>query len=773
MKIGKRIALITRTPVADSKKQADLIKNTDEVTFSLPVYRLGKQACYFTNEVLFKLKEGTALSKVTGLIRSSIDSLTMSPYGYHMLTLKKGANVFAVANAIYESKFVEWSHPNFLAPIELKGVPPDPLFNNQYYLNNRGQTGGVAGIDINVLSAWDITLGSSAIRVSVVDDGVADHEDLSGRVLAGYTPVNGGDGSPSGADCQNGNRRGHGEAVTGIIAASQNTIGMSGIAPNAQIVPVNIFAGGETANDLANGINWAWTPSQGNADIISNSWGYNTTSSAGILYADVLIAAINAARTQGRVRNGSALGCIVVFASGNENENFSGVTFPANISGVITVGAISGSGNIWSYSSRGAEMDLVAPSGGATQNSNQTYLGCNIPRGDVYTTDRMGAGGYTSGNYTTTFNGTSAACPQVSGVAALMLSVAPDLTETQVRTILQQSATDMGDPGFDNTYGYGRLNALAAVSAARNTTTYIAGNKIVCSSNTYSIYNLPANASVSWSIPGNVGPGMTLTQNAPATNEATITNQKWYGISTTLTATVTVGGGTPVVYSLPIANDNSSNTSASYIQDACLCYNVSHASQTGTASTGSATFVHQCCDVRVTLNLPPNKTVTGVSGGTPTYWYYSGGILYFALPYGSGGIPFTFNIAPVTNDGSCSSSLLFFSYSNNGRAAMTYTVAPNPVGNTLQIIAKDNTALETDRSVSGQALKQTPMKKDNTRIQLHIKIFDVLNNKFVMAHKGQPGEFSQKINVSNLRPGIYTVVVDDGQQSTPVKFIKE
>lgn len=166
---------------------------------------------------------------------------------------------------------------------------------------------------------------------------------------------------------------------------------------------------------FADAIDWAWE--DGEADVLSNSWGYNTTEQ----FADNIINAIGRARTQGRNGNGS----VVVFASGNWNEWFSGVTFPANVSGVITVGAIDNNGNIWDYSSRGPEMDLVAPSGG-------------IP-GNVRTIDRMGSNGYEDGNYYNFFNGTSAACPQVSGVAALMLSVNSNLYETQVRTTLQQT----------------------------------------------------------------------------------------------------------------------------------------------------------------------------------------------------------------------------------------------------------------------------------------------------------------------------------------------
>ncbi len=137
-------------------------------------------------------------------------------------------------------------------------------------------------------------------------------------------------------------------------------------------------------------------------------------------------------------------------------------------------------------------MDLVAPSG---------LLGvqdgfCINPEGDVVTTDRMGTNGYETGNYTNQFGGTSAAAPQVAGVAALMLSVNPNLTEAEVRTILQQTATDMGTAGFDNTYGYGRLNAYRAVEKAVGGP--ISGPDLFCTTGSYSLSGTPPGA-VTWS----------------------------------------------------------------------------------------------------------------------------------------------------------------------------------------------------------------------------------------------------------------------------------
>jgi len=135
-------------------------------------------------------------------------------------------------------------------------------------------------------------------------------------------------------------------------------------------------------------------------------------------------------------------------------------------------------------------MDLVAPTGDVNSDNN------------VSTTDRMGNLGEDSGNYMDNFGGTSAACPQVSGVAALMLSVNPFLTEAEVRTTLQQTATDMGATGFDNTFGYGRVNAHAAVHEVH---LHITGPSYVCTSGTtFILENPPDGATIEWNHSSNI-----------------------------------------------------------------------------------------------------------------------------------------------------------------------------------------------------------------------------------------------------------------------------
>ena len=441
-----------------------------------------------TGEILFEPKTKVDVIRILDLIDGRYENYTQNRFGVFKLKVKNWAEIIPIANEIYESGLVNYCHPNFIAQIsKMQAIPTDPLFQQQYYLNQPNN------VDINAPQAWTFTRGLIPTRVAVIDDGVEMHEDLAGRVLAGFTPTNpNGFGAPANpawpANIFPFSPLGHGQSCAGIIAATHNNIGVSGVSPCTQILPVNIFSDWfidtsepiafinyrEEIEDIRDAIDWAWE--EGASDVISNSWGFTNP----MANFDDITFAINRARTFGR----GGLGSVVVFASGNSGTT-TGVLFPASVNGVITVGAVNSAGNIWSYSCTGSQMDLVAPSGNVGG------------QGDVVTTDRMGNLGYHAGNYTSTFGGTSAAAPQVSGVAALMLSVNPNLTEVQVRNILQQTATDMGTQGFDNTYGFGRLNAQAAIQASLPT---ISGPNHLCSSNTFVLQNAPAGSTISWSV---------------------------------------------------------------------------------------------------------------------------------------------------------------------------------------------------------------------------------------------------------------------------------
>ena len=529
-----------------NKVSQDEVANIEGLKDAIPVYMAGSQPIFFTGEVLVQPDTMISIGQILSLIDNDAIITRRTKYGTYVLQPNKLSDVFEYANTIYESGLVKYSHPNFITQRSLTG---DPYYSDQFYLNNTGQLGGTSGIDINAPEAWGFTKGDPDIVVAVIDDGVEDHDELTGRINEGYTPqVSQANPDTKGEPNANNPRNtdypydteiiGHGQACSGIIAASHNNIGIKGVAPNVKLVSINIFNDWtivpypnigydsivffmEDALDIEDAIDWAWD--DGEADVLSNSWGYNTNSGSGITNADNIVAAIGRARSQGRNGNGS----IVVFASGNYHEYFTGVTFPADVNGVVTTGAVDNDGDITSYSSRGPEMDLVAPSSGSTNN--------------VRTIDREGSAGYVSSDYYTAFSGTSAACPQVSGVVALMLSIDPSLDESEVVSTLQQSATDMGTTGFDNTYGYGRLNAYDAIEEIFPN---ITDHTLVCSSNkTFTLSNIPSGSTISWSKSSNLTPvdSTSTTYTVRAANIYTKNGEGW------VQASIDAGNTNPIV----------------------------------------------------------------------------------------------------------------------------------------------------------------------------------------------------------------------------------
>ncbi len=401
---------------------------------------------YQTNAIVLQLKKGYAKDNVYPYLEKYEGTITSSEYNVIRIALRDISKVLLCANEIYESGIADWCHPDFLIKVVL-----NDNWEKQYYLNNTNHDYCGFNHDLDVVEAWKITTGCNDIRVAVIDDGVEDHPDLrdengDSRVLPGYTP------SGSTQNGRPGLNDEHGESCAGIIAASHSTE-IKGIAPKVKIVPVKLDLNTAIpASTVANGINWAWNPSGGNADILSNSWGGSNH--------DIVKQAIRNAQLYGRggnINTGTpGLGAVVVFASGNDGAN----EVSSYAKEAIAVGALNKydqpanlNGN--RYTNIGVDQDLVAYGGDVTTSG-----------GDIRTLDRVGSNGYTTGNYYDGFSGTSAACPQVSGTAALILSVNPNLTRTEVENILYTTATDLGTSGRDNTYGYGKVNAFRAVQKA-------------------------------------------------------------------------------------------------------------------------------------------------------------------------------------------------------------------------------------------------------------------------------------------------------------------
>ena len=318
-------------------------------------------------------------------------------------------------------------------------VPNDPRFSEQWYL----QTPGSSAQGIDLPSAWDITRGSSSVVVAVIDTGRLDHPELSGRLVDGYDFVsqtkNSKDGDGWDSDetdvgdwsesddplytCTVGDpfksSSWHGTHVSGIIAANaDNSVGIAGVAPNVRVQHVRVLGtcGGRTS-DEAVAIRWAaGLPVDGvplnptPAKVINLSLGSQTAC---------------AAVEQAAIDEAVAAGVTVVVAAGNAGLDLDTNDFaPSKCANVISVAALRFDGSRASYTNYGSSIDVAAPGGPGGILSLQN--------GGTRTADSSWTYGYKQG--------TSMSTPIVSGIAALVLSVNPNLTPAQVESIIESSA---------------------------------------------------------------------------------------------------------------------------------------------------------------------------------------------------------------------------------------------------------------------------------------------------------------------------------------------
>lgn len=352
-------------------------------------------------------------------------------------------NALQIANKFYETNLFASCQPDLMTNDKINCFN-DPIFGSQWNLSNTGQYGGASGVDIKYCSAKSITQGSNNVIVAVIDQGIdLSHTDIN-IYSQSYDTESG--SSPSQV------LGSHGTACAGIISAhSNNSKGVAGIAPLSPVMSISNSLMG-TPNSRQKRADGFYYAVNNGASVISNSWG------SSVMY-QIIDDAINYALENGR----GGLGCVVVFATGNDYN--SSIGYPANVNpDILAVGAITNTGLRATFSNYGSGVDLVAP-------------GDYIP-----TTDIRGSAGYDPGDFFLYFNGTSAATPHVAAVAALILSTNPNLTQQQVSTIIEQSAQKVGGYSYStaagrpngtwhNEMGYGLLNAFAAVNAASGCST--------------------------------------------------------------------------------------------------------------------------------------------------------------------------------------------------------------------------------------------------------------------------------------------------------------
>lgn len=381
-------------------------------------------------------------------------------------SVRRASRALDLANQLAEADdVVAFAAPNFLAEVRKRSLD-DRLFRDQWHLDNTGQNGAKPLQDVRAVAAWNRIGGGGdrSIVIAIVDDGVdLDHPDLVGNLWknphAGARDKHGrdftDDDDPYNPRPKAFNRPFddtekndiHGTCCAGVAAAvGDNRRGVAGIAWRCRLMAVKIFDGPAfVPNDrIADGVRYAARY----ADVISCSWGTPR-------HPDIE-SAIDYAVTKGRRGRGS----VVCVATGNEYSRRIG--FPSTHESVIAVGACNDRGVRSKYSNYGKGIDIVAPSD-------------DDRRPGITTTDVHFAGkGYSRQAYCDDFGGTSSATPLVAGVAALVLSANKSLTSDDVYGILTSTADkiDMKRGGYTRgysvRYGYGRVDADAAVAAALN-----------------------------------------------------------------------------------------------------------------------------------------------------------------------------------------------------------------------------------------------------------------------------------------------------------------
>ncbi len=266
---------------------------------------------------------------------------------------------------------------------------------------------------IGANTAWDSSLGSG-VTIAILDTGVdASHPDLAGALVPGWNVY---DGNSNTADVY-----GHGTKVAGAAAAAANNgQGVAGVAGGARIMPIRVSdaTGSATYSAIAQGLSWA-------AD-------------HGAKVANISYVAAGSAAVISAAQYMKSKGGLVTTSAGNYGTD-AGI---ASTTSMIVVSATDGNDALAGWSSFGAFVSISAPGVG------------------IYST--VAGGGYGS------VSGTSFSAPITAGVVALMLSAKPALPNTTVESLLYSTATDLGNAGRDAYFGYGRVNASAAVAAALN-----------------------------------------------------------------------------------------------------------------------------------------------------------------------------------------------------------------------------------------------------------------------------------------------------------------
>lgn len=408
-----------------------------------PMPRATDPACgtmeFKAGEIIVKFKQGIPQAGVQSLLLAEDVSVLdeMDNLGLILLSVPQGREL-EKAEELKRNPLVEYAEPNYVVQIAhpiaagpyyslraLDVEPNDPYYPSQWNLPK-----------IEAPAAWDITTGSDKVVIAFVDSGVdLDHPELKDKIWTNpkEIPGNGIDDDGNGKiDDVHGwdfvswhgepqDDYWHGTFMASIAAAmTNNGDGMAGVSWGAEIMPVKVFDDQWYSQlwHITGGIEYA---ADNGAKIINLSWALT-----GSDYPQALQTAVNYAHSEG---------ALVVAAAGNSFDG--SYKYPAALAHVVSVAATNRDDGHPDFSTHNDKVDIAAPG----VNILGIYLGFGYGR----------------------LPGTDAAAAHVSGLAALIWSVNPTLTNDEVADIIRFTAVDLGEPGRDDKFGYGRIDASAAV----------------------------------------------------------------------------------------------------------------------------------------------------------------------------------------------------------------------------------------------------------------------------------------------------------------------
>jgi thermitase len=382
-----------------------------------------------SGQIIVKFRDSGA---APGLLRQNglSDGAGIGSTGAHLIKVPAGKESQLI-ESLSRNPAVEYAEPDQLVTAAVDEPDPD-YFPRQYALHNEGQSftstknaltvaAGKPDADVDAVEAWDVTTGDG-IKVAVLDTGVAtDNEDIAANVVlhANFSTA------ATGED-----NYGHGTHVAGIIAATKDTEGVSGVCPDCSILDGKVLNddGSGSTSAIANGINWAVA---NGAKVINMSLGQRVSSRA-------LEAAVNNAWNKG---------VVIVAAAGNAGTQ--APIYPGAYPNVIAVAATDNNDAKASFSTYGKWVDVAAPGVNVYSTFPKHPFALGTQNGREMGYDII--------------SGTSMASPVVAGVAALVWSTPAGTANTAVRAKVESSADDKV-PGTGTYWAHGRVNACKAVA---------------------------------------------------------------------------------------------------------------------------------------------------------------------------------------------------------------------------------------------------------------------------------------------------------------------